>query len=136
MSSVGLTDTASIVKAGGHSLSYNGVSYTPAAVQHGTYSHWEFEHCYRLTSQGDNTTVGHFANLVADLVFAVDADAVYNAATVTAPDLTTSIGVFHTEDPATGIYTTKFGLAPGVVYDGFVTVTRSTTEGGPISSGF
>ena len=118
ISSLGITDAASIT--GGTLLSYNGVAYSPAAVQNGTYTHWEFEHCYRLTSA--STAVKNFVNNTADNLFATDADVVYS----------TSTGAYHTEQ-SDGSYDTSKGLPVGVKYDGFCNVTRSTTEGGPVS---
>jgi len=120
ISSLGITDAATTATGGGHILNYNGVAYSPAAVQNGTYTHWEFEHCYRLAAA--STAVKTFVNNVADNIFATDCDVVYS----------TSTGAYHTEQ-SDGSYDTSKGLPVGVKYDGFCNVTRSTTEGGPVS---
>jgi hypothetical protein len=120
ISSLGLPDAATTIAGGGHAISYNGVAFSPAAVQNGAYTHWGFEHCYRLTAA--STAVKTFVNNTADNIFASDCDIVYS----------TSTGAYHTEQ-SNGTYDSSKGQPVGVKFDGFCNVSRSTTEGGPVA---
>jgi len=114
----GLTDSASAVGGGATVLSYNGVAYSPAAVQDGSYTFWVYEHAYRVTNASG--TILTTVNNIADNIFENDADAIYSATS----------GVSHAENINTGVYTSG---SAGLFDDGFLNVTRSTTEGGPVN---
>jgi hypothetical protein len=111
---LGVTDAATAIGSGAKALTYNGVAYSPTAVQNGSYSFWTYEHSYRLASlSGTTLTV---VNNIADILYAADADVYYDTQ------------VEHASD-GNGNYVT--GSAGVFLYD--MNVSRSTTEGGAIS---
>jgi hypothetical protein len=115
---LGVTDAASTIGTAATALNYNGVAYSPAAVQNGSYSFWTYEHAYRLSST-TGTTTGNFIDTVADLIYNNDADITYS----------TSTGISHTYNSVTNAYTLG---APGL-FTYTVNVNRSATEGLPVS---
>jgi len=73
---VGLSDAASAISKGCHALSYNGVPYTLANVQNGSYSMWGYEHMYytnALAIQTSNLTK-QACDSIADYTFRFDAN--------------------------------------------------------------
>ena len=55
---VGIPDSGSVVSGGGAILTYNGVAYTPANVQNGSYTFWGYEHVMGVEGiSGDALTV-------------------------------------------------------------------------------
>ena len=134
ISSLGIPDAYNATKAAapGTNLTYNGVAFSPANVQNGSYSHWGYEHCYRPSNLG--STAAGLVDAVADIVTGYDVDTFYLS----------SAGangwVTHSENTSTGVYTpgpTVNGVPQwpvGVKLDEWVQVDRSTTEGGPIGT--
>ena len=59
----GQSDVSKATGGTGHLCSWNGVVYSPAAVEEGLYSFWSFEHLYYRT--GADTSVSDFSNTVA-----------------------------------------------------------------------
>ena len=129
LASLGLTDAAGVTAAGGSSLGlkYNGVAYSPAATQSGSYTHWEYEHCYRLKTNAV-AGVNAFIDNIADLIYSGDCDVVYVPTGATT-------GAYHTEN-SDGTYTSANGLAPGLKLDSFFKAQRTLSEGGPVSATF
>lgn len=116
---LGLTDANGAIGSGATALAYNGVAYSPTAVQNGTYTLWGYEHCYRSTAHtGDS--YGNTIDAIADNIYYSDADVIYS----------TSTGVSHAENVSTGAYISG---SAGLFDDAFVNVSRSTTEGGPVT---
>jgi len=72
----GIADSSSTLN--GKNLSYNGVPYSVAAVQNGSYSLWSYAHLYYLISGTGAVTAGstvkQAADDIADTVFTTDAD--------------------------------------------------------------
>lgn len=114
---LGLTDANGAIGAGATALSYNGVPYSAQNVENGSYTLWGYEHCYRLTSHNGDV-FGNTIDAIADNIFFNDADVIYN-----------SNGAFHAEN-SDGSY--QSGSA-GLFQDGFINVSRSTTEGGVVT---
>jgi len=84
LSCMGIADANGVVGAGGLELSYNGVPYSVAAVQNGTYSIWGYEHCVYLSAAGapstggvptviNGTAEGTVANQIADDLYTTSA---------------------------------------------------------------
>jgi len=115
---LGVTDATKATTGNNHAtvLTYNGVAYSPGAVQNGSYTFWTYEHAYRLSSVSGTTLTT--VNAIADNLYFTDADATYS----------TSTGVGHAEQ-LDGTYVTG---SAGLFVDGFLNVSRSTTEGGPV----
>ncbi|MCE0521638.1 MAG: hypothetical protein LV480_01860 [Methylacidiphilales bacterium] len=110
---VGLTDATNAIAGGAHALTYNGVSYSVAAVQNGQYTLWGYEHAYRLSG---STAADGVADSIADTIYTLTADI-------------DSKGL-HSEDP--GLIGTDV-TAAGLLYDSRFNVSRTLTEGGPIT---
>jgi hypothetical protein len=72
----GIADASSVLN--GKALSYNGVPYSVAAVQNGSYSLWSYAHLYYLSSGTGALTAGstikQAADDIADIVYTTDAD--------------------------------------------------------------
>lgn len=72
----GLADASGVLN--GKALTYNGVPYSVAAVQNGTYSLWSYAHLYYLSSGTGSLTAGstvkQAADDIADTVYLTDAD--------------------------------------------------------------
>ncbi|HEY8900647.1 MAG TPA: hypothetical protein VIM61_09565 [Chthoniobacterales bacterium] len=59
VSYMGITDAATMVTNGGATLLWNGVDYSPAAVQQGQYTFWSYEHLvYKSSLAGTKLTFG------------------------------------------------------------------------------
>jgi len=80
---LGISDAATATKTGsgndnGTALTYNGVAYSVAAVQDGSYTLWGYEHAYELAANANNgsstTTLGSIINAIADGIYNTDAD--------------------------------------------------------------
>jgi len=105
---VGATDAASAISGGAHALTYNGVPYSIANIQNGSYTFWGFEHLYKLNTS--STTVKNAVDAIADDIFNIDADVASN-----------------------GKHSAISGdVASGILFDGNFNVTR-TAEGTPVS---
>jgi hypothetical protein len=82
------SDAASVPTSGsnpGVYLSYNGVPYSPANIDNGSYTFWTFEHMYYTTS-GANAISGvaqNMADAVADEVYTYDAQTNSSGVTTT-----------------------------------------------------
>jgi hypothetical protein len=78
-------------------MTYNGVAYSPTAVEEGQYSFWGYEHLdYRTTYSGNGKTV---ADLIAAKILNVDA-AVIPSGSVAPGILLGSMRVQRTTDGA------------------------------------
>jgi hypothetical protein len=121
---LGLTDATAALTASGSTakaMSYNGVAYSPANVLNGSYTFWIYEHAYRLSSLSGTafTTV----NTIADNIFFSDADVIYSSTT----------GVSHAATFNADGSDTYIAGSAGLFDDGGLVVSRSKTEGGPVS---
>jgi hypothetical protein len=107
----GFADAAGLPAA--QRLSYNGVAYSVANVQNGTYSLWGFEHLYYRPALGSDVNAKQAADDLADKIFLVDAPTDANGATDNSGANTGVAGIlfdtsFNFTRSGTGAYLTPF----------------------------
>jgi hypothetical protein len=106
---LGITDAAGL-SGNAKALSYNGVPYSQANVQNGSYSLWGFEHLYRLQSVS-STTAGNVIDAIADNVFNTDAD-ISNSGSHTNGTSTASAGILFSSMNVTRAVNEGQGIQP------------------------
>jgi hypothetical protein len=110
---LGVTDAVKVTA--GTTLQYNGVTYSPAAVENGQYTFWSYEHAYRQKATSE-TAAESAADSIADDVYLITSDVASDG----------------THTSTLNGSTASTTLAPGIPYQ-LMKYTRSTTEGGAIT---